>query len=295
MSEFQYYEFLAVDRPLTGPEMRALRAITSRAEITPTSLVNTYQWGDFKGNPTTLMRKYFDAFLYYANWGTHTLMLRLPRRLLDGKTASRYCAAESAAARVAGSHVILEFHSEDESGDWEGEPEGWLASIIPVRGELAAGDRRALYLAWLLCAQTGELRDTAREPPVPDGLGTLSSALSAFADFLRIDRELIAVAAERSAAPPTAPTRRKLRQWLQRLPPDERDTVLSRLVTGEDPGLRTELWREIARGEEPDDKRRASARESGPRTVATLLRAAAEQKQRRPGMRNTVRAADADE
>jgi hypothetical protein len=41
MSEFQYYEFRALDRCLTSREMRELRAISTRAEITPTSFVNT--------------------------------------------------------------------------------------------------------------------------------------------------------------------------------------------------------------------------------------------------------------
>ena len=42
MSEFQYYEFLAVDRPLTAEQMAELRSISSRAEITPTRLTNAY-------------------------------------------------------------------------------------------------------------------------------------------------------------------------------------------------------------------------------------------------------------
>jgi len=46
MSEFQYYEFRGLDRSLTQGEMRELRAISTRAEITPTSFVNTYEWGD---------------------------------------------------------------------------------------------------------------------------------------------------------------------------------------------------------------------------------------------------------
>ena len=49
MSEYQYYQFQAIDRPLDERAMTALRAITSRATITPTSLVNVYHWGDFKG------------------------------------------------------------------------------------------------------------------------------------------------------------------------------------------------------------------------------------------------------
>lgn len=44
MSEYQYYEFQAIDRPLDERAMMALRAITSRATITPTSLVNVYHY-----------------------------------------------------------------------------------------------------------------------------------------------------------------------------------------------------------------------------------------------------------
>jgi hypothetical protein len=68
MSEFQYYEFRALDRSLTRREMRELRAISTRAKITPTSFVNTYEWGDLKGDPNRFMEKYFDAFVYVANW-----------------------------------------------------------------------------------------------------------------------------------------------------------------------------------------------------------------------------------
>ena len=78
MSEYQYYEFQAVDRPLSRDELAAVRALSTRATITPTRFVNEYQWGDFKGDPLTLMARYYDAHLYFANWGTHRLMLRLP-------------------------------------------------------------------------------------------------------------------------------------------------------------------------------------------------------------------------
>jgi len=50
MSEYQYYEFKAVDKPLTEKDMQALRNLSTRARITPTSFVNEYNWGDFKGN-----------------------------------------------------------------------------------------------------------------------------------------------------------------------------------------------------------------------------------------------------
>lgn len=51
MSENQYHEFVAIDEPLTPKQMTELRARSSRANITPTSFVNDYQWGNLKGYP----------------------------------------------------------------------------------------------------------------------------------------------------------------------------------------------------------------------------------------------------
>ena len=49
MSEYQYYEFQAIDRPLTAKEMGELRSYSTRARITPTSFVNEYSWGRLQG------------------------------------------------------------------------------------------------------------------------------------------------------------------------------------------------------------------------------------------------------
>lgn len=50
MSEYQYYEFQAIDRPLTRLEQARLARYSARAEITATRFVNHYDWGDFRGN-----------------------------------------------------------------------------------------------------------------------------------------------------------------------------------------------------------------------------------------------------
>jgi hypothetical protein len=90
VSEYQYYEFTAVDRPLTTREQAELRSLSTQADITATSFVNTYEWGNFKGDPQKLMERYFDAHLYLANWGTHEVMLRLPKRVLDPAGVAGY-------------------------------------------------------------------------------------------------------------------------------------------------------------------------------------------------------------
>lgn len=208
MSEYQYYEFQAIDRPLTTEQMAELRALTSRATITPSRLVNVYRWGDFRGDPLVLMTRYFDAFAYVANWGTHRFMLRLPASLLDPDTAQQYGWAETLSVEVKGESLILDFVSqdEDESG-WieDDEAAAWMPELLPLRADLAGGDRRALYLAWLAAVRAGDLEAEETEPPVPPGLGSLSAPLRSLAKFLRVDDDLLAVAAARSADPPAAP------------------------------------------------------------------------------------------
>jgi hypothetical protein len=54
VSEYQYHDFRAIDRPLTKKEMGSLRSISTRAAITTTSFTNHYEWGDLKANPSKL-------------------------------------------------------------------------------------------------------------------------------------------------------------------------------------------------------------------------------------------------
>ena len=63
MSEYRYYEFQAIDRPLSEADMEALRTLSTRAQITATSFTNHYKWGDFKGDPNRLIgRSRLDPF-----------------------------------------------------------------------------------------------------------------------------------------------------------------------------------------------------------------------------------------
>jgi hypothetical protein len=67
MSEYPYYEFSAIDRPLSAAEMAQLRKLSSRGQISASSFINHYEWGDLKADPSDWMRRYFDAFVYTAN------------------------------------------------------------------------------------------------------------------------------------------------------------------------------------------------------------------------------------
>ncbi len=109
----------------------------------------------------------------------------------------QYCAVRTgptrkgssvATATTVGSHLVIDLWSEDESGDdWEDTEPGLLSAFVPIRNELMAGDYRALYLAWRLRVQAGEILARARPPPVPNGTSRLTSSQQALVEFLRID------------------------------------------------------------------------------------------------------------
>jgi len=286
MSEYQYYEFRAIDRLLSEQEMAELGELSSRGEITPTSFTNAYNYGSFKGNPEALMERFFDAFVYVANWGNRRLMFRIPRRFLDVKAAREYCNGNGCSLRAKQDHVVLDFNSEDElDGGWtNGEP--WMPALVGVRAELLRGDFRALYIAWLASISVGswmgeggsdpeEFEDDRRlEPPVPPGLAKLSAPLKALAEFLRVDDELIEAAAAASAEELlTEPSRAALARWIEGLSVADKDAYLKRFVAAEgDALLRVELSKRFLEAIASGRARRATAQR---RTVAQLCAARA--------------------
>lgn len=196
MSEYQYYEFAAIDRPLTRAEMARLRAVSSRAEITPAGFVNHYEWGDLKADPADWMRGYFDAFVYTANWFSCRLSLRLPLATFRKAELKPFVAGHALTAEASDEHWIIDWsldgsENDDRFGMEDGS--GWMGRLAPLRDELLRGDLRALYLGWL--ASAGEFDDDVLEPEPPAGLSDLTAAQRALTEFIEIDADLLAAAA----------------------------------------------------------------------------------------------------
>ena len=232
MSEYQYYEFLALDKALTSSQREELRQLSTRAEITATRFTNEYHWGNFRGDPEQMMASYFDAFLYLANWGTRHLMFRVPKTALDTGHAEQYCYTEAASLIETDDHLIISLYADREPDDYWDETAGELGSMVAARSELIGGDHRLLYLAWLMGVQWDHGDDEDTEPPVPAGLKELSGALAAIAGFLDIDEDLIAAAAE--ASPPLRDEPAAgLADWIVALPTAEKDKLLAMVAEGE--------------------------------------------------------------
>ncbi len=280
MSEYQYYEFQTADRRLSAKEMQELRSYSTRAVITPTSFSNEYSFGSFKGNPNVWMEKYFDGFVYLANWGTHEIQLALPANLLSAETARLYCAGEAASVREKCGKVILTLRSEEEPGGEWVHGEGILSSLLPLRADLAEGDLRTLYIGWLLNAQSQELAEKDAEPPVPPNLGEASDPLSELVEFLRIDRDLLAVAAKASPQKQARPApRAEMTAWIGELAAKEKDGLLVRVMAGEEGALGAELRSRFTRTRVVSHP----VPRVPPRTVGELLAAAQSFREQRRG------------
>jgi len=245
MSEYQYYEFQAIDRPLSEADRQALRALSTRARVTTTSFTNHYEWGDFKGDPKELVERWFDLHLYLANWGTRRLMMRVPQRLLDRSKLDPFlCAVDWVEIWPSGENLIVDICRDEVEPDYEAwdDGSGRLAALAPLRADVLSGDLRLFYLLWLTAVAEDLLPDDAPEP-LP-GIGPLSGALEAFADFFDIDADLVAAAAERGAGD-AEPSAEAARAMLAAIPEGEKTALLLRLVEG-NPHVTAELKARIS-------------------------------------------------
>ena len=235
MSEYQYYEFKTIDRPLTKAEKEEISLLSSRVQLSSTRAIFTYSYGDFRGDPEQVLAQYFDAMFYTANWGTLQLMFRFPKALIDLEQMQKYCIEDRIAVSEINNFVILDISINDEEGFGWIEGEGNLSSLIGLRQEILQGDYRSLYLAWLkaiTCHDIDELDEGELEPPVPPGLGKLSSSLQAFIDAFELNEHLLKVATTASAAKPSL-SEKSLKAAITKLERSESDTFLLRLAKGE--------------------------------------------------------------
>jgi hypothetical protein len=240
MSEYQYYEFQAIDRPLSEADRQALRDLSTRARITATSFTNSYEWGDFKGDPAKLMERWFDLHLYLANWGSRRLMIRLPKRLVDRRLLDALLGeVDCATLSVSGENLIVDICRDELELEDRDDGSGWLAALAPLRAEVLAGDLRLFYLLWLTAVQSGVFEADCPEP-MP-GIGPMSASLEAFAEFFDIDSDLVQAAAERSAvAMAGAVSVKAVEGIISAMTDAAKTTMLSRLFDG-DPHVAAEL------------------------------------------------------
>ena len=271
MSEYQRYEFMMADRPLTRGELEEVRRLSSHIEASPSHALIEYHWGNFKHDPIEVLRQFFDGFLYWANWGAPQLAFRFPRGVLSAGLLDGYDLDEFATFTRHPECDILDIHF----GEMEG-PEEWveydLGSLMPIRDELMDGDQRALYIVWLASRDQVDAYDEDEEtgdPPVPPSFGKLTAAQQALAELLQVPSEMLKASAHHSAraTPRSTPTDEDVASLIELLPEVRRREYLARLIRNES-GLSRLLISEL-RALRPESG--ASAPRGQPVNFATLL------------------------
>ncbi|MFL5691313.1 MAG: hypothetical protein ACJ795_05855 [Ktedonobacteraceae bacterium] len=247
MSEYQRYEFMTIDRPLTRAQLDAVDALSSHIEASSTHALIEYHWGDFKHDPIKVLHKFFDGFLYWANWGAPELALRFPHGILPVDLIDGYDLDDFVTFTQHPDYDILDIHF----GEMEG-PDEWieyeLGSLIAIRDELMEGDLRALYIVWLAGQSMMGSYDEEEDyeisvPAVPPAFDKLTAAQQALAELLQVPQELLVAAARHSNAAMLS-TDDDFVAWVELLTPERRSSYLVRLAHNE-PGLSRLLVKEL--------------------------------------------------
>lgn len=201
MSDYQYYEFRALDKALTESEQSSIASLSSRAQVTPNSASFVYNYGDFRADPRQLLTEHFDALFYVSTYGSTRLAFRYPRELIDLRAIDQYCDEEQVTITEIGKFAIvdIDLHEEEAYHDWL-EGEDWLPSLVRLRDNLLNEDYRVLYLAWLKynsdCSYSSDRQ--IKEPELPAGLNELTPALNDFIKIFDVNKDLVKFAARMS-------------------------------------------------------------------------------------------------
>jgi hypothetical protein len=246
MSEYQYYEFQTIDRPLTLEEQAAIGKLSSRVQLNPTQAIFVYNYGDFRGEPKQILAQYFDIMLYVANWGTWQLIFRLPKAMVDPAWFQPFLIPDIVSVTTTPDYLVLDIEINQDGGPNAGVwGEGWLPQLTPLRDDLLRGDLRLLYITWLRVANflaeneidvdlIEEINANPVEPPIPANLGQLSAPLRAFIELVELDPDLVEAAAQASPRhKPRSTSAAPLESFLSELSETERHEYLIKLVRRE--------------------------------------------------------------
>jgi hypothetical protein len=255
MSEYQYVAFRAIDAPVSETNLQFMHKQSTRADITAWSFDNEYHFGDFHGNAAEMLRRGYDFYFHYANYGTRTLMFRLPNGLLDAAAAEPYFDGESLyfTKDKQGSGGVLGVDPAYDAGSFDDllEPEGMIERLLPLRAEILEGDLRPLYLAHLAVASDmNHDPEEADDVPIPAGLNKLTRAQRAMCEFYGISDALIAAAARNSPPLPAGTDSGKdYAAWLARQPEAVKNGWLNQLMLDRNAPVRAEMLAEFQKSQ----------------------------------------------
>ena len=268
MSEYQYYEFQAIDKPFTDAEMKVINTWSSRANVSRRRASFEYSYADFPQSIEKVTAQYFDVAYYIANWGTKHLLFRFPIDLVDFdelKAFSYNSEHQDQYIKVdkQEKYIVLDiyFNPSEPNDTWIEADD--LSDVSPIRAAILAGDYRALFAFWLKIRgedyeDNDEIEDDFKIPLnfIPPNLNKRNKALDNFIDFFEIDIDWVIAASEYSKI-----SKKKTEDFAKKikaLSSTTKDNYLLRLLNGES-NLGLLLKKELSKS---TDKKEAESQES---------------------------------
>jgi len=265
MSEFQYYEFYSIDRPLSSKDKKEIGTWSSRTIPSSRKAIFTYSYGGFPKDENSVLLKYFDAFFYISNWGTKRLMFKFPKELVDFKALKQYQIEvlndyeNGMKVYKKKKHVVIEIYFTEEEGvGWLEEEQSWLENLISLRNEILREDYRSLFLIWFHAIKMKhdyeELKPNfaISQDFIPNNLKNLSSGLKTLIDFFEIDETTIKSISNHSLS--IKKNLDVIKEQISLLPESTKDKILCKLLD-EDIGLANELNQELKKTDKKTDKK----------------------------------------
>lgn len=249
MSEYQYYEFVAVDGPISDEGLRYAEGCSSRAEVSRVHWRNEYNFGDFSGSVERLLQ-YYDAHFYIANWGTVRFAIALPEGVLDQDAVQPYVRGHeqnenTLTIKSNGARAIVWWERKEEDGWGWTEGNGLLSRLIGIREELLRRDYRALFLGWLADFRPDDWRDPRDSavlmPPIPAGLDCPTPALQTLLEQFPVDCDALAVATGQAQG--GIPDRIPISDALDKVSVGDMKALLARVAEGDGHRVMSELNR----------------------------------------------------
>lgn len=201
MSEYQHYEFHAIDKPLSSEDMNSVRQMSSRVQLSSRKAVFTYSYSDFRYDEEEVLVDYFDFMLYISNWGTKRIMIKFPLELVDYEFLKKYRIsvlsdyAQDIRVLKRDENVILDINYNEEDGlGWIDEGE-YGYDFLNIRSEIMRRNYRSLFVIWLRFLE--DLYKSRDYDPdysfeaklIPSNLLHLSSSAYAAKEFYEVNED----------------------------------------------------------------------------------------------------------
>ena len=191
MSEYHYYEFCSLNKPLSKEARVKMNALSSRANVGTHTVAYVYQYGNFRGKRYELLLKYFNIFFYISNFGIIELMFKYSKEEVDVTVLKKYQIKGVIEIKEHLPYVVVTIRLHNEEGLGWTEGEGILPELLPLYDEISAKNYHFLTLTAAIQDELSGQNTNALKTFLSKKNGSLTDSENLFLGCLGISAEVM--------------------------------------------------------------------------------------------------------